>query len=145
MTDVASTEARWDAPVSPVVRFTIDLRWRDLDVMGHVWSGRYHEFLDEARGHVFAPIAGPDGLFPFVLARVDLDHRRELLRADDRVTVEAAILAIGRSSVTVGHRVLRADGVVAAEGTSLMVAFDLEQRVARPVRDDERAALTAGA
>jgi len=133
----------WSASLTAPTRFTVDLRWRDLDVMGHVWSGRYHEFLDESRAAVFAPITGPLG-FPFVLARVEMDHRHELVRADGHVVVESAILAMGRSSVVVGHRIRRPDDEIAAEGASTMVAFDLERRVARPIADDERRLLLAG-
>jgi acyl-CoA thioester hydrolase len=36
------------------VRVRIPIRWRDLDLLGHVNQSVYHELLEEGRGTLFA-------------------------------------------------------------------------------------------
>jgi acyl-CoA thioester hydrolase len=127
---------------SDEIRIEVELRWRDLDFLGHLNQAVYHELLEEGRGALFERLgvmAG--GAFFFVLARVELDHRQEVRRDHGPVTVALRVESVGRSSVTVAHEILRADGAVAAEGRSVLVAWDREARRSRPLTDAERAAL----
>ncbi len=96
----------WDdaAPVAAKeTRIEIDLRWRDLDFLGHLNQSVYHELLEEGRGALFEQLGALDGGFFFVLARVELDHRQEI-RRDQAVTVTMRIESVGRSSVAVAPR-----------------------------------------
>ena len=76
-----------------------------------------------------------------MLARVELDHRQEIRRDHGPVTVALRVEAVGRSSVSVAHEIIRADGAVAAEGRSVLVAWDRDARRSRPLTDAERSAL----
>lgn len=119
----------------------VQIRWRDLDQLGHVNQSAYHELLEEGRGALFAPAIALSGEFRFALARVELDYRHEILHADGEVQVIQRVERLGRSSVTVTHEIRLPDGTLAAEGTSVMVAWDTEARRGRPLTDAERAAL----
>jgi acyl-CoA thioester hydrolase len=123
------------------IRIDIELRWRDLDFLGHLNQAVYHELLEEGRGALFEQLGALDGGFFFVLARVELDHRQEIRRDHGPVTVAIRVESVGRSSVTVAHEIVRADGAVAAEGRSVLVAWDRDARRSRPLTDAERAAL----
>jgi acyl-CoA thioesterase FadM len=50
-------------------------------------------------------------------------------------------VGVGRASVTVAHALGRHDGEVAADGRSVLVAWDRDARRSRPLTDTERAAL----
>ena len=126
---------------SDEIRIDIELRWRDLDFLGHLNQAVYHELLEEGRGALFEQLGALDGGFFFVLARVELDHRQEIRRDHGPVTVALRVEAVGRSSVTVAHEIVRADGAVAADGRSVLVAWDREARRSRPLTDAERSAL----
>ena len=76
-----------------------------------------------------------------MLARVELDHRQEIRRDHSPVTLALRVEAVGRSSVTVTHEIVRNDGDVAAEGRSVLVAWDRDARRSRPLTDAERAEL----
>ena len=129
------------APDSPLeVRTTIEIRWRDLDMLGHLNQSVYHELLEEGRAALFRHLAS---LHHFVLARVELDYKLEVRRDHSPVVIVARIAHVGRSSVTVGNDVLRNDGSLAATGTSVHVGWDPEERRSRTLTDDERARLTA--
>ena len=126
---------------SDEIRIDVELRWRDLDFLGHLNQAVYHELLEEGRGALFEQLGALDGGFFFVLARVELDHRQEIRRDHGPVTVALRVEAVGRSSVTVAHEIVRADGGVAAEGRSVLVAWDRDARRSRPLTDAERSAL----
>jgi acyl-CoA thioester hydrolase len=119
----------------------VTLRWRDMDGLGHLNQSVYHELLEEGRTALFASLGAIGEDFSFVLARVELDYRREVRRADRHVGVIVRVERVGRTSVTVTHDVLLPDGTVAAEGRSVLVAWDPEGRRARELSDGERAAL----
>jgi acyl-CoA thioester hydrolase len=126
---------------SDEIRIDIELRWRDLDFLGHLNQAVYHELLEEGRGALFEQLGALDGGFFFVLARVELDHRQEIRRDHGPVTVALRVESVGRSSVSVAHEIIRADGAVAAEGRSVLVAWDRDARRSRPLTGAERSAL----
>ena len=124
----------------PEARVRIGVRWRDLDLLGHLNQSVYHEYLEEGRAALFEQL----GLgFPFVLARVELDYRSEIRRDHEEVEVVVRPTAVGRSSVTVSNDILRPDGTVAATGMSVLVAWDPDARRSRTLSERERTALGA--
>jgi acyl-CoA thioester hydrolase len=130
-----------DAAAPPVsTRVRVGLRWRDMDMLGHLNQSVYHEVLEEGRAALFASLSGTAD-FEFVVARVELDHLREVRHDAAHVDVDVRAVAVGRSSVTLEHDVLLPEGTVAASGRSVLVAWDLEARASRELSDSERAAL----
>lgn len=125
-----------------VVRVPILLRYRDIDTLGHLNQSLYHTFLEEARTAVVLDILG-NGPVNYVLARVELDHRQEVVLADREVFAESWVQHVGTSSLRLGARVVKADGTVAAEGVTVLVGWDPERRGARRLDGAEREKLLA--
>ena len=121
-------------------RYQVALRWGDMDALGHLNQAVYHELLEEARIAMMQALATPAG-GAFVLARVELNYRREIPLTFRHVEVTMEVLEVGRSSITAAQRIVRADGELAADGVSVLVAWDVQQRRSRPLSDSERAAL----
>ncbi len=119
---------------------TIGLRWRDMDMLGHLNQAVYHELLEEGRG---ALIAATGSEFPFVLARVELDYLAEVRRDHGPVDVVSRVTEVGRSKLVVAHELVRASGEAAARGTSVLVCWDARARASRALTPDERRALGA--
>lgn len=115
----------------------VHVRWRDLDVLGHVYQGRYQEWLDEARADVFAEVAGPLG-YPFVLANITLNFRHEVVKADGAVRIRTRVRSVGSKSVTLAHSFDTVGGAHIADGESTLVAWDREARCSRPISEQER-------
>ena len=129
---------------APQVRIEVPLRHRDIDALGHVNQAVYHVLLEEVRA-AFVRDALPDLPFTgYVLARSELDYRRELVIEDRYVIGEAHVGALGRSSITVENRLLKPDGTVAVEGRAILVAWDEETRRSRRLTDAERSILLPG-
>jgi len=123
------------------ISIEVELRWRDLDFLGHLNQAVYHELLEEGRGALFQRLGVIETGFFFVLARVELDHLHEIRRDHSPVAIVLRVEAVGRSSVTLAHEIVLPDGTVAASGSSVLVAWDRDARRSRPLTDDERAKL----
>ena len=124
----------------PETTVAISLRWRDIDMLGHLNQAVYHELLEEGRGALLEA-TGHD--FPWVLARVELDYRLEVRRDDGPVEVVSRVTEVGRSKVVVAQDVVRASGEVAARGSSVLVCWDPDARTSRQLTPEERRALGA--
>ena len=120
-------------------RVRVPIRWRDLDLLGHVNQSVYHEILEEGRGALFTTLE--ENSFPFVLVHVEVDYRSEVRRDHGYVEVVSRVGKVGSKSVTVEERIELPDGTIAAEGSSVLVAWDPSERVSRELSAGERAAL----
>lgn len=118
----------------------LQLRWSDFDMLGHLNQAVYHQLLEEARAALTVG-AGPD--FPWVLARVELDYLAEVRPEHGPVKVRTEVSEIGRSKFSLTHEITRATGELAARGTSVIVAWDVEARRSRPLSPEERRAFGA--
>ena len=74
-------------------RVRVPIRWRDLDLLGHVNQSVYHELLEEGRGALFSRLA--EDAFPFVLVHVEVDYRNEVRRDHEWIEV---VTRVGRSA-----------------------------------------------
>jgi acyl-CoA thioester hydrolase len=126
------------------VRTELQLRYRDLDALGHVNQAVFHELLEEVRAAFFHATL-PDLPFTgYVLAHVELDYRREVRIEHRYVVGECRLAELGRSRVELENRLILPDGTVAVEGRAVLVAWDEQARRARELTQSEREALLSG-
>jgi acyl-CoA thioester hydrolase len=116
----------------------VQMRWRDLDGLGHVNHVVVLTYLEEGRD---AFLAG-HGIRrdEYVVGRCSVGFNREISAADS-VTVECRVAAVGHKSVTTSERILDSDGNVAIEAQFTIVLWDPGSRMTREVTDEERASL----
>jgi acyl-CoA thioester hydrolase len=124
---------------------TIDIRWRDYDAFGHVNNSVYLDYLEEVRDEWLELALGRHGSsWDFVLVRVAIDFRRELLVDRDKsVLVTCRLDHVGRSSVHTREEVRAANGELAAEAEAVLVARNRGESQSRPLTAEELAALGA--
>ena len=126
-------------------RVTVQLRWRDMDMLGHLNQSVYHELLEEGRGglitEIIRRVGGEHSHGAFVVAHVDLDYHTEVRKDHGQVEVVVRLAAIGNTSVRLEHEVRLPDGRLAASGNSVLVAWDAVARRKRELSPAERAAL----
>ncbi len=125
-------------------RLSVQLRWRDMDMLGHLNQSVYHELLEDARAGFMIDLstaAGGVTYQTYVVARVELDYRREVRKDHGHVEIVVRPAAVGTSSFTLEHDVLLPDGTVAATGKTVLVGWDAQARGKRQLTDAERAAL----
>lgn len=124
----------------------VQLRWRDMDMLGHLNQSVYHELLEEGRAALITDIVSRAGVDHahggFVLAHVDLDYHVEVRKEHGEVEVVVRLVHVGTSSLRLEHEIRLPDGTVAASGTTVIVAWDPVTRGKRVLSDAERAALS---
>ena len=125
----------------------LSLRWRDIDMLGHLNQSVYHELLEEARAGLLTKLVRRVGAEhahgAFVVRHVDLDYHHEVRKDGGDVQVSAWVLRVGSSSLQLGHEVRLSDGTLAASATTVLVGWDSEARGKRRLSDPEREALGA--
>jgi acyl-CoA thioester hydrolase len=122
------------------VSHRVQMRWRDLDGLGHVNHTVVLTYLEEGRD-VFLLRHGIRR-DEYVVGTCSVRFRDEIDPSMDAVTVECAVRELGRSSIATSERVLGDAGEVLAEAEFDLVLWDPERRASRPITDDERASLT---
>ena len=119
----------------------IDLRDEWVDYLGHITATAHLALFEEARARWLATVMNDDEP-PFVLARQELDYRRELLRTADTVTVSIRPVTLGRTSVTVAERLTSAAGLH-TESRAVLVRWDGDARGATVFPPLERSRIEA--
>ena len=123
---------------------TIEIRWRDFDAFGHVNNSVYLDYLEDVRDEWLELAVGRTGSsWDFVLVRVAIDFRRELLVDRDKsVLVRCRLARLGRSSVHTLEDVRTPDGELVAEAEAVLAARTRGEPKSRPLTPDEVAAFS---
>lgn len=104
---------------------SIDLRFSDFDIYGHVNSVVYFNYLETARVKLFNDVfrdLTDRGIF-IVVGRAECEYCIPIL-PDDAVTVEASVSRIGNTSFDLDYRLHNGAGKVFANARTMMVCFD---------------------
>ena len=100
-----------------------DVRFRDVDGMGHVNNAVFLTYMESARiAYLTAHGAGPNPQLSLILARIEVDFRSPIAFGEE-VEVGVRPSRMGTKSFELEYE-LRADGRLAAEGKSVLVGFD---------------------
>jgi acyl-CoA thioester hydrolase len=119
----------------------IEIRWRDIDALGHVNNAVYLTYFEEVRDELFQrTLDDEEAIRHFVLARITIAFRRGVTQADDFVIARSGVVRIGTSSVTTQETIVDQQGAICAEAESVVVAWDPAANHSRPLTETERAA-----
>lgn len=119
----------------------IDVRYRDLDSMGHVNHAVYASYCEQARIEFLREAVGLAGADPeMVVARLELDYERPI-EFGDEVTVAVGVGDRGRTSFGLRYEI-RVDGERAATAETTQVVVDGDGRP-RAIPDGWRDVLDA--
>lgn len=105
----------------------IDVRFRDLDAMGHVNNAVYFTYFEEGRKKFFVSSSKVENPldFSFILAHIDCDYIRPVT-LNTRLLLLMWVKEIGNKSFALGYKLvdLSDEAVVYAKGASVQVCFD---------------------
>ncbi len=139
------------APIPPhlaahyPVWLPLQVRYRDLDTLGHVNNAVYLSYLELARVHYITRRVGPiePTAYSFVIARVEVDFLAPL-HLDDAPAVGLKPLRVGRSSFTFGYCLVETRAARAvARAQSVQVYLDPRDGQPAPLPATWRQALEA--
>jgi acyl-CoA thioester hydrolase len=123
----------------------VEVRFRDLDALGHVNNAVFLTYLESARIAYWLELTGRSGLrgVDMILARVEIDYRSQASYRE-QLDVGVRVAAVGRSSVTMELKVVaREPPRLIAESRNVMVFFDYEANRSQPLPDEMRRKLVA--
>jgi acyl-CoA thioester hydrolase len=117
----------------------VQVRWQDLDGLGHVNHAVVFAYLEEGRD-AFLRAHGIDR-DNYVVGRCSVSFNDEIPAGETEVTVRCGTTALGRKSVTTAERIVGSGGgdIIAAEFS--LVLWDPDARASRTITDAERASL----
>src|SRR5262249_48552058 len=119
----------------------IEIRWRDLDSFDHVNHVVFLTYLEEVRDEWLGRVLDDPALvWGYVIARVEIDYRRELTLEDDVIVARCSLERLGTKRVVTSEAILTPSGERPAEAKAVLVARDAEPGQSRVISDDERAA-----
>ncbi len=112
--------------------YECQLRWADLDLLGHVNNVTYMDYVAEAREAFFAGL--PAGRAPVTRHRVEFVKPLEFRRTP--ILVDTWVTDVGPDGVTLAHEVYDDPANAASERTVHLRASTV---LAHRLTDDERA------
>ncbi len=115
---------------------TLPVLWGDMDAFQHVNNARHIRWFESSRVAYLERAGLREALLRRkwgpILAAIHCNYRRQIVYPDT-VTVGSRVARLGRSSMTLEHRLVsHAHQQVAADGESIIVMFDYQLQ--RPVR-----------
>ncbi|MGW8699691.1 acyl-CoA thioesterase [Streptomyces eurythermus] len=112
------------------------LRWADMDAYGHVNNVVFLRYLEEARvDFLFRP--DKDFQQGSVVARHEIDYKRQLVHRHEPVTIELWVSEIKAASFTLAYEVKDGD-LVYARASTVIVPFDFAAQRPRRITGEER-------
>ncbi|MFF4355865.1 acyl-CoA thioesterase [Streptomyces sp. NPDC001107] len=112
------------------------LRWSDMDAYGHVNNAIFLRYLEEARID-FLSLRGKESKQGSVVARHEIDYKRQLVHRPDPVDIELWVTEIRAASFTVTYEVKDED-LVYVRASTVVVPFDFETQRPRRITSEER-------
>ena len=124
---------------------TLEIRWRDLDALGHVNNAVYFTYLEQARVHYLREL----GLVPsdpsaigMILAETSCQFKSPL-ELGEQVTIYMRVSELRNSSFIVEYRLEGGDGRLAATARSAQVCYDYQNQRSIPISDQWREIIIA--
>ncbi len=124
----------------------IQIRWGDMDALGHVNNAVYLTYLEQARVQYMADLRIWDARVSrlgLIMARVVLDYKLPLLATDRVATVFSRVSRLGNKSFDMAQiiaRQVKGEYEIAASGTITLVVFDYTANQTVLIPDEWRAA-----
>jgi acyl-CoA thioester hydrolase len=125
--------------------FPVEVRFRDLDALGHVNNAVYLTYLESARIAYWFHVTGTSRLqdLDMILARVELDYRSPVSMGE-ALDVSVRCVSIRRASFVMGFEAReRGAGRLVAEARKVLVHYDYAAGKSEPLPPELRRLLRA--
>lgn len=129
------------APSFPFT-WTVDVRFRDVDSMGHAHHSLPLIYFEEARAALWRDLTGQsDALtLDYIMAEATLRYRGRILWPQ-RARVGVRVSRIGGKSFELEYELRAETGEVLTEGRTVQVMYDYGAGQSKPIPEDLRARL----
>lgn len=130
-------------PVFPF-QATVEVSFRDLDVLGHVNNAVYLTYLETARIKFLHEVLDLQavGQLPLILAEATVSYRAPAFFGE-LLTVGVGVARFGGKSFEMRYRIDGGDGRLVAEARTVLVAYDYTAGATIPVPEELKARVLA--
>lgn len=116
-------------------RMSIETRFRDFDILGHVNNAVYVTYVESARVGYWLHVRGASGVsgIDIILARTEIDYRSPVVFGE-AIEITTRCVSMRRSSLVLDfvlHE--RASGRLVAEAKNVIVYYDYAAGRSRPI------------
>ncbi len=111
-----------------------EIRFFDIDAMGHVNNSVYFTYFEMARVHFFGQLIGKEWNWTengVLVAHNEIDYIRPVM-FEDKIDIHVLVKKVGAKRFTLGYEVKKGD-VLYAKGGSVMVTYDFKNNVTAPI------------
>lgn len=124
---------------------TLEVRWRDVDALGHVNNAVYFNYLEQARLHYMRELGflPPNSTAVGVIIAEASCRFKSPLRLGEQVTIRARVSEFRRTSFIFEYRIEGEDGRLAATAQTVQVYYDYDGQRPSPIPDEWREAFIA--
>jgi acyl-CoA thioester hydrolase len=130
-----------DAPVPVTFRFwrDVEVRFRDLDSLGHVHHSLSLMYVEEARAAYWREVAGRATVedIDYVIGEVRIRYHERILYPG-RVRVGVRVSRIGGKSIAMEFQIRSETDVLLVSGDTAQIMFDFGRGTSMPVSDELR-------
>ena len=122
----------------------LQIRFSDIDMMGHVTNSVYLSFLDTGRIDYFNKVLGlkvDRNHRSLIIARIEIDFKDALLLEDNAIQ-ENKIIKIGNKSLSMKQQI-RADDQIKALSKVVMTGFNYDTGKSIPIPEEWKNTLRA--
>jgi acyl-CoA thioester hydrolase len=127
-------------------KISIQVRFSDIDGVGHVNNAVYNDYFDIGRIHYFREAFGQPMEWgrgkTMVLVHTEADYLQPVFLYD-AIEVCTSVVAIGSRSVKMKQRIVAAGGSVCVEGYSVLSTYDMDTRQSFPMPEEWRKKIEA--
>ena len=122
----------------------VDVRFKDIDLGGHVHHSLVLVFFEEARAAYWHQVVGRGSTeeVDFILAEARVRYHARILYPM-RMEVGVRVSLAGRRHFVMEYLIRDPEGLHLASGETTMVMFDYSSQASKRVPDDVRAAMEA--
>jgi len=130
-------------------KFPIQLRFKDIDKMGHVNNANYLTYIEVARVKYFEDVVGTDKKWSqqvgIILARIEIDYKAPVF-LHDSISVYTRCSRMGNKSFTLDWAIVRDkqnQEEVVAQGNAVLVCYDYTHEKTIAIPEEQRNAIEA--
>lgn len=118
---------------------SIQLRFKDIDALGHVNNANHVTFLELARVYYFDEVVGPVNWSEtgVILASISVSYKK-IIGLKDQVFVHTRCSKIGNKSMTLDYMITNDNEEIFAMASSVLVAYNYRENKTVEVPDEWR-------
>ncbi len=123
----------------------VQIRFNDIDSLGHVNNTIIQEYFDLGRMHYFKSVFKPDinwTTFAAIIASIKTDFVSPVF-INNKLLVKTKITKIGNKSMSLIQHLTDSKGTIKAVSHSIMVGFDHKTQGSVPINEEWREKICA--